>query len=195
MFATEVSLMDKRTFFLKNLMKGLLWFGGLVVIYILFKRYVDVDYLDWLSPIYERPLYVFSIFTLSEVIIGILPPEIFMIWALRNGYVMDYVGNVALLSILSYLAGIIGYFIGSYLNQTQFYKALEKNFFGKYTEYLEQYGGFLIIVAAVTPVPFSGICMLVGAMKYPFRKMMWFSLTRFIRFIVYSYIIWGAHYF
>lgn len=187
--------MDKRTFFLKNLAKGLLWFGGLVVIYILFKRYVDVDYLDWLSPIYERPLYVFSIFTLSEVIIGILPPEIFMIWALRNGYVMDYVGNVALLSVLSYSAGIIGYFIGSYLNQTQFYKALEKNFFGKYTEYLEQYGGFLIIVAAVTPIPFSGICMLVGAMKYPFRKMVWFSLTRFIRFIVYSYIIWGAHYF
>lgn len=187
--------MDKQTFLLRHLLKGLLWFAGLVVIYILFKRYVDVDYLDWLEPIYEKPLYVFSIFTVSEVIIGILPPEIFMIWSLREGLVGQYIANVALLSLLSYLAGVIGYFIGNYLNQTQFYKTLEKNFFGKYTQYLDQFGGFLIIVAALTPVPFSGICMLVGAMKYPFRKLLFFASTRFIRFSVYAYIIWAAHYF
>lgn len=187
--------MDKRTFLLKNLVRGLLWFGGLVLIYIIVKRYVDIDYVDWLAPIYEKPLYVYSIFTLSEVIIGIIPPEIFMIWSLRNGSLTEYVGNVTFLATLSYLAGIIGYFIGSYLNQTRFYKTLEKNFFGKYAGYLDQFGGFLIIVAAVTPVPFSGVCMLVGAMNYPFRKLLLYSATRFLRFGVYAYIIWGAHYF
>lgn len=187
--------MDKRTFLLRNLFKGLLWFSLLVVAYILFKRYVDVDYLEWLSPIYEKPLYVFSIFVVSEVVVGIIPPEIFMIWSLRAGDVGIYVANVALLGVLSYCAGVIGYFIGSYLNQTQFYKTLERNFFGKYVSYLDQFGGFLIIVAALTPLPFSGICMLVGAMKYSFRKLLLFALVRFVRFSVYAYVIWGAHYF
>ncbi len=187
--------MNKGGFLLKHLLKGLLWFALLVAVYVVVKRYVDVDYLDWLAPVYEKPLYVFSIFTVSEIIVGIIPPEIFMIWSLREGIVSDYIGNVALLGLLSYAAGVIGYFIGNYLNQTQFYKAMEKNFFGKYTNYLDQYGGFLIVVAALTPVPFSGICMLVGAMKYSFRKMLLFALSRFIRFSVYAYIIWAAHYF
>lgn len=187
--------MNKSGFLLRHLLKGLLWFALLVVAYVVVKRYVDVDYLEWLSPIYEKPFYVFSIFTISEVVVGIIPPEIFMIWSLREGDAYIYIANVTLLAGLSYAAGVIGYFIGSYLNQTRFYKTLEKNFFGKYTAYLDEYGGFLIIVAALTPLPFSGICMLVGAMKYPFKKLLLFTLTRFIRFSVYAYIIWAAHYF
>jgi membrane protein DedA with SNARE-associated domain len=187
--------MNRQGFLLQNLLKGLAWFALLVVVYLVVKRYVDVDYLDWLSPIYEKPLYVFSIFTVSEVVVGIIPPEVFMIWSLREGVAAIYISNVLILAALSYAAGVIGYFIGSYLNQTQFYKTLEKNFFGKYTTYLDEYGGFLIIVAALTPLPFSGICMLVGAVKYSFKKMLLFSLSRFIRFSVYAYIIWAAHYF
>jgi len=187
--------MNKRGFLLQNLFKGLAWFAVLVVIYIIAKRYIDIDYLDWLSPIYEKPLYVFTIFTISEVVVGIIPPEVFMIWSLREGIASVYIMNVLLLAVLSYTAGVIGYFIGSYLNQTRFYKTLETRFFGKYTHYLDEYGGFLIIVAALTPVPFSGICMLVGAMKYSFRKMLLFALTRFIRFSAYAYVIWAAHYF
>jgi hypothetical protein len=32
-------------------------------------------------------------------------------------------------------------------------------------------------------------------MKYPFTKLLLFSSTRFLRFGVYAYIIWAAHYF
>lgn len=187
--------MNKSTFLLRHLVKGLLWFAVLVIIYILVKKYVKVDFLAWLAPIYEKPTLVYTIYSVSELVVGIIPPEVFMIWALRDGDPSVYIGHVVLLTVISYLAGVVAYFIGSYLNQTKFYRTLEKNFFGKYAEQVEQYGGFLIIVAAVTPVPYSGICMLMGAMKYPFTKLLLFSSTRFLRFGVYAYIIWAAHYF
>jgi membrane protein YqaA with SNARE-associated domain len=94
--------------------------------------------------------------------------------------------------MISYLAGIAGYWIGVYLNHTRFYRILKRRVFGKYQVYLNKFGTFLIIVAALTPLPFSGIAMLVGSSRYPFKKYIVYSSFRFLRFVIYSYIIWEA---
>lgn len=157
------------------------------------KNELGNDYFTWLEPIYEKPFAVYSIFLTSEIMIGIIPPELFMIWAARTGIVSDYIGHIVLLATVSYLAGLIGHWIGTYLSQSKFYRLMKRNFFGKYEKYIKDFGGFIIIVAALTPVPFSGIAMLMGSLRYSLKRFLLFALFRFIRFAVYAFIIWEAN--
>ncbi|MEP5613203.1 MAG: VTT domain-containing protein [Cyclobacteriaceae bacterium] len=187
------SLPDRRRFLLKNLGRGLIWLVVIVGGYFYARNNLNFTLESVLGPVYEKPRVVYLIFLASEVIFGIIPPEFFMIWSLRAEILTNYVNNIVSLSIISYAAGVIGFLIGQYLNRTHFFVAMKKRVFGKFEEHLNHYGGFLVIVAAVTPLPFSGIAMLVGSVKYSFKKYLYFSLFRFARFIVYSMIVWEAN--
>ncbi|MEO9474575.1 MAG: VTT domain-containing protein [Cyclobacteriaceae bacterium] len=184
---------EKATFFLKNLMRGLVWLVAIVGGYYFLESHYGFSLETILGPFYEKPVVIFSLFLGSEVIFGIIPPELFMIWSLRHEVLNLYIQNIVALAIISYLAGVIGYFIGSRFGTTQLYQTLKKNYLGKFEKHFNRFGGFLVIVAALTPLPFSGICMLMGAVKYPMKNFLYISLTRFIRFSVYAFIVWEAN--
>ena len=76
---------SKTRFFIYNLARGLLFLTALIVLFLYAKKYLVNGYLDWLAPVYENPPIVFIIYTISEVVLGIIPPELFFIWALRTG--------------------------------------------------------------------------------------------------------------
>ncbi|QQS51867.1 MAG: VTT domain-containing protein [Bacteroidota bacterium] len=187
-------MINKKKYFINNLLVGTLWLLAYVLLYFIFNRYVQTDFLAWLQPLFDRELAMFIIFLVSEVIIGIIPPEIFMIWALRFEVASSYFFVVALLSLVSYLAGVLGYFIGRYMNRTYFYQYLRKRWLRKLDQRLESIGFFLIIIAALTPVPFSGVAMLVGSVKYSFKKYLFYSSTRFLRFVILALVFWEAHF-
>lgn len=184
---------EKFVFLARNLLKGFLWLALLVGGFFLFKKYVNIDYLEWLKPVYEESLLVYTIYSLSELLFGIIPPEIFMMWGLRSGNPTDYILVVVLLAVISYLAGFIGFLIGRYLENTQFFRLFKNRVFGRYEKYLFHFGAFIIIVAALTPLPFSGVSMLVGSTEFSPRKYLLFALTRFLRYFAYSYIIWEVN--
>lgn len=184
---------ERTRFFFSNLLKGLVWLAVIVGGYFYLESNYNFSLQGILGPIYDKPLVIFSIFIASETIFGIIPPEFFMIWSLRNEVLSDYILNVALLSGLSYLAGIIGYFIGSHFSTTKLYRTLQKNYLGKYEKHVNRFGGFLVIVAAMTPIPFAGICMLMGTVKYRYRMFLIMSLSRILRFALYAAIVWEAN--
>lgn len=184
---------ERTRFLARNLLRGLIWLTVIVGGYILAKRYLDFDLKVLMGPIYDRPFIIYTIFLSSEVIFGIIPPEFFMFWSARHGDATLYIQNTISLAAISYTAGVIGYGIGSFFNTTRLYRTIKKNFLGKVEKQFQHYGGFLVIVAALTPLPFSGICMLVGAVKYSFRKFLLLALIRFARFGVYAYIIWQTN--
>ncbi|MDE0472867.1 MAG: hypothetical protein OXH57_13115 [Ekhidna sp.] len=186
-------LPDRNRFLIANLLKGLLWLTVIVAGYLYLRKSYDFTLESVLGPVYNQPTVVYLIFLTSEVIFGIIPPEFFMIWSLRSEVLATYINNIIALSTISYVAGIIGFGVGVYLKNTQFYEQMRKRVFGKFEKHLNNYGGFLVIVAALTPLPFSGIAMLVGSVRYSLKKYLWFSLFRFVRFAVYGIIIWEAH--
>ena len=173
-----------------NSFKALLWLAAFVIIYIVFKKYVDIDFLKWLQPLFDNEMLILLIFLASEVIVGIIPPELFIIWALRNDQIAEFISLVSILAVVSYLAGITGYFIGRYLNTTVFYRLIKRRFLRKMDQRLQIFGPYLIIIAAMTPLPFSGVSMLVGSVRYPVNKYVLFALTRFLRFILYALVFW-----
>lgn len=184
---------ERTRFFLRNLLKGIIWLAVIVGGYFYLKANYNFTLQGLLGPLYDQPVLIFSIFFASETIFGIIPPELFMIWALRNELISQYILNIIGLAVISYSAGVIGYYIGSHFSTTQLYRTLQKNYLGKFEKHFNRFGGFLVIVAALTPLPFAGICMLMGTVKYPYRRFLLFSLTRFLRFVVYAAIIWEAN--
>lgn len=185
--------MERTRFFLRNLLRGLVWLAVIVGGYFYLKANYDFSMENAMGGVYDRPLIVYLIFLVSECVFGIIPPELFMIWALRNELILSYILNVAALSVISYFAGLIGYYLGSHFGNTRLYRTLRRNYLKKFEKYFSRFGGFLVIVAALTPIPFSGICMLMGAVKYPYRRFLLFSMSRFIRFGVYALIVWEAN--
>ena len=186
--------MDKErlNFLVRNLLKGLLWFAILVTAYVLLKDRIEIQPESLVGRVSDNYLAVYLIFLASEVIFGIIPPEVFMAWAAEPGDATYYIGNVTFLAIISYGAGVLGYWIGRFLNQAVLYRYARRKFFTQYEVFFRKFGGFLLFVAAVTPLPYSAICMLVGSVKYNFRNFILISLSRFLRFAFYSYLLWQA---
>lgn len=184
---------DKYKYLTINLIKGVAWLTVIALIFIGFKTYFGDWYHFVMQSIANRPILVMTTFTLSEVLFGIFPPELFMIWALHQGTIAKYVLFTAMLSLISYIAGVIGYFIGKRFSKTSLYQKLKENYVGELEGNVVKYGGFMIFIAAVTPVPFSAICMIMGAFGYPFGNFLIIGLSRLARFAAYAYVIWEVN--
>jgi membrane protein YqaA with SNARE-associated domain len=186
--------MDKERvkFLFRNLLKGLLWFAVLLVIYILLKDRIEIHPESLVGRVSDNALAVYLIFVGSEILFGIIPPEVFMAWAAEPGDSSYYILTVTFLSLISYGAGIVGYWIGRFLNKAVLYRYARRRFFTQYEVFFRKFGGFLIFVAAITPLPYSAICMLVGSVNYNFKRFLLISLSRFLRFGFYSYLLWQA---
>ena len=182
----------RATFFIKNLTRGLLWLAVIVVGFILFNHYVDIESSEFLMSLGDNPGLVYLVYFISEIIVGIIPPEMFMMWSLELTHGRNYVLDVALLASISYIAGVATYLFGLYFHKTVLYRYLRRRYLGKFEGYAHQFGGFLLFVAAVTPIPYSGICMVMGAANYSRRNFFLITLFRFLRFMVYGYIMWRA---
>ncbi len=177
-------------FFFTNFIRGLVILSLFVIGFLLYKKYVNIDYFEWLRPVYDNAPLVFILYTLSEIVFGIIPPEIFFIWSTRTESIDQYIFYITLLAVISYLAGMFGFWIGVKLNETVIYRWIKRRYLIKYQKYLNQYGFFVIVVASLTPLPFSGISMLMGSVNYPFRKFWVYALARFVRYGAYSIVFW-----
>lgn len=170
----------------------MLWLILILVLFVLLKDQVDFHPESWIAQFTDQPIWVYLLYTTSEIVVGIIPPEVFMIWALKFESIWIYVFNVFLLAIISYGAGVLAFFIGRRFHTTRLFKYLEEKVFGSYTRMFKVLGGILVFIAAVTPLPYSGICMLVGSVKYPFRIFALVALARFVRFAVAAFLVFRA---
>ena len=166
--------------------------GAIVaIIFILLLLFVDsfvVDIGSLLTNLVETcsPLVILSVFLLSESLLGLLPPEIFIAWASKssNSYL-----NLFLLSSISYIGGIISYFIGNRLFLIPSVKDHIELKIAKHIINLRKWGGIFVFLGAVSPIPHSIVSMACGLIKYNFKYYLLWSLFRFIRFLVYALVI------
>ncbi len=181
-------------FLLKNILRGLAWLAVIVLIYLLFNRFIVGENEElWLEHFYSRPLIIYLIYIGSEIFFGIFPPELFMIWAYHKGGVIQYFFNLSFFAGVSYGAGYLAFLIGKFLRRRVFFRYLGKKFFTNYWPMFRKYGSFLIIVAALTPLPWSLISMLIGSTEYPLSRYTYLALFRLLRFAVYGTIIFQGH--
>jgi membrane protein YqaA with SNARE-associated domain len=131
---------------------------------------------------------ILFIFFLSETILGLIPPEIFIAWSKKTA---EPVVNLTLLATLSYVGGILSYFIGKAILKVGVVKDYFENKMVKHLKNTTKWGGFLIVVGALLPIPFSITCLAAGMIKYPLKGVLIFGSLRFVRFAIYGAAIFN----
>ncbi len=189
-----MKLSPRMKFLLKNGVKGLAWLAVILLIYLFVENFFISHAPDeWVERFYARPLVIYLIYFGSEFFFGIIPPEIFMIWALKKGGVLNYTTTIAIFAVVSYALGYVTFLIGQYLYKKIAFRYVRIRYLKQSWPQLKKYGIFLIIVAALTPLPWSAICLLVGSAGYPSGRFLRYALFRLLRYAVYGFIIFQTH--
>ena len=158
-----------------------------VIALFIFNKYVyDINKgLETITETFSR-LGILNTFFISETILGLIPPEIFIAWTKKTA---SPVFNLALLATLSYCGGLLSYFIGKMTLKIKSVKIYLEVKMAENLKNTKKWGGFLIIAGALLPLPFSVACLAAGMIKYPFKNVVLFGLFRFLRFTIYAWAI------
>lgn len=182
---------EKTGFLVRNILKGFFFLTILILIfYILRRGTTEEDRLLWFGSIYNNPYLVLAVFVGSEIVFGIIPPEIFMLWSMETGFLGPYFLSIGTLSLISYGAGFLNFTLGKMLKENSKWLNSKNKYLIKYREMFDQYGSYLVIVASITPIPFSAVALLAGAGGLNKTIYLLYSLFRILRYFVYAYILW-----
>ena len=132
------------------------------------------------------PVGILSVFFISESLLGLVPPELFIAWAGKSLYPISF---LSLLAAASYLGGIVSYFIGVGITKIPTFKNQIEINLSKHIKNTRKWGGFLIIVGALLPIPFAMTSIAAGIIRFPFPSFLMFALLRFVRFYLYALVI------
>ena len=171
----------------KSVRKAIIPIALVVIGLILFNKYVYNinDGLETMTETFST-VGVLAVFFTSETLLGIIPPEIFIAWSKKTD---DPLMTLTILATLSYTGGLITYFIGKATLRINRVKNFLEVKMAKQLKNTSKWGGFLILVGALLPIPFSITCLTAGMIRYPFKGVVLFGLFRFLRFAVYAWAI------
>ena len=169
--------------------------SAIPVILIIFGLYLVNEYLftiddglEFLTQTFSRTG-VLIVFFISETLLGLIPPEIFIGWSKKTA---TPILNLSILATLSYIGGILSYFIGKTIQKITTVKNYLEIKMAKHLKNTGKWGGFLILIGALLPVPFSITCVAAGMIKYPLKGVVLFGLFRFVRFALYALAIFNV---
>ena len=148
--------------------------------------FLDFNYLlNTLVATYSAEI-LLSFFLLSETVLGLVPPEIFIAWASKSATPWLF---LFVLATLSYLGGIIAYFIGNRLFLIPAVKNHIENKIAVHITNLRKWGGLFVFIGAMLPIPHSIVSVACGMIKYNFKHYLLWALFRYVRFVIYALII------
>lgn len=179
-----------RQFLGKNLLQGLLAFAVLLVFFVFFKNFVQEHYQAWVTPVRDQPWIVYSVFFINELVLGLIPPEFFMFLHVQDSPTVFWL-YVTLMTVLSYAGGTTAFVVGKRTRRTRFMRTI---MVGKQARrwimYYHRFGGILILIAAITPVPFALTSLISGVLDYDFKDYVKYAWVRFLRFYPYAYAVY-----
>ncbi len=129
---------------------------------------------------------IFPSFLLSETVLGLVPPEIFIAWASKAASPWMY---LFILATMSYIGGVLSYFLGNRIALIPSIKEYIENKVAKHITNLRKWGGIFVVLGAISPLPHSMVSLASGLIKYSFKQYLLWALFRYIRFAIYGLLI------
>ena len=174
--------------FLKNTAYQAFFMIVIFVLLLMAVNYFITDINLLLNNIFETysPKIIVLSFLISESILGLIPPEIFILWSSKSDSPILFLFALA---SASYLGGIVSYFIGMRISLMP---AVRKHIERKIKQHiinLRKWGGIFIVLGAISPIPHSIVSIGAGLINYKFKYYLLWSLFRYLRFVVYFLII------
>ena len=136
------------------------------------------------------PVYgVLSFFFMSETILGLVPPEMFIAWSGKMATPWFF---LTVLAFLSYAGGLMAYVLGKLSTKNAAVHRYLEQKMEKQLEHSKKWGGFLIVIGALLPLPFAISCMAAGLIKYPFSRVLYYGSLRIVRIFGYGIVIFNV---
>ena len=177
-------------FFFNALIKVFIGLGVLVLLLVLLERHVvSVDTLMKMLMEHLPVWAVLGFFFLTESVLGLIAPDIFILWGRNFAWPM---GMVTLLAVLSYLGGITAYYLGVGLNKWPRFRMFIEQKYSRQIDMVHKWGWLLIVVAALLPLPYAAMSTLAGMVGYPIKAYLLVGTTRFLRFWVYAWVLFNV---
>ena len=203
MNAAEKNIIEKlKSLHLRNRKKGVygyMWWTGLKILLIyaavmvpvvlIGKYLIDVNSIFSFFTDHIPDTFVFILFLFSESTLGMIPPDLFVIWSAKfnSPFLL-----LTILGILSYLGGLLAFYIGRLLSGQKKIKAYSERVLYKYIQTARKWGGAFIIIAALFPFsPFSLVVIACSLLKYPLKLYLIFGISRIIRFVAQGVLYLG----
>ncbi|MEX2569648.1 MAG: VTT domain-containing protein [Cyclobacteriaceae bacterium] len=185
---------EKRYFLISNLLKGIFYLILVLVVFLLLRKFSSEEQrYAWFGSIYNNLPLVMALFVSSEILFGIIPPEVFMLWSLETRLLGDYFMSIGYLSLISYAAGFLNFNFGKWVKNKDFIRKTKWPWVRKYLGLFKKYGAYLVVVGSITPLPFSAVALFCGMGNLNSKKYLWFSLLRIVRFFVYALVLWSLY--
>lgn len=129
---------------------------------------------------------ILAVFFASESLLGLIPPELFIFWTstFNQPWLL-----ICVLALLSYAGGNVSFFLGKNLQRFPTISNWVHFKFRQQVLIFHKFGGLLIFIAALTPLPFSPISVIAGAVEYPFKSYWKMALSRILRFFLYGFLL------
>ncbi len=166
--------------------------GGLVIVMfvaiLLALEYFFLDFNSLLNTLVESfsAVSIFWVFLISETVLGLLPPEIFIAWSSKSATPWLFLFIIA---SLSYVGGIIAYFVGNQLNRIPSIRNHIEIKIATHINNLRKWGGFFVFVGAMLPLPHSMVSLACGLIKYDLKNYLAWAIFRYLRFGLYALVI------
>jgi membrane protein YqaA with SNARE-associated domain len=174
--------------FISNMMiKTGIALGVFILIFFVFDYFIlDTDAILQTIATKYSPMVIFSIFFTSELLMGVLPPEMFIAWSSKT---LNPWFHVFLFGTLSYGVGLIAYYLGKVLIKVTAVKKFIEVKIAKHISNLRKWGGFFVFVGAMLPLPYTLVSLTSGLINFKIKHYMAWALFRYVRFFAYSLII------
>ncbi|MCA0153061.1 YqaA family protein [Winogradskyella vincentii] len=161
---------------------------GFIAAVVTANQFIDVN--ATLARVTELlPVYgVLGFFFVSETILGLVPPEIFIAWSGNMPRPWMY---LSILALLSYSGGLMAYWLGKFMTSMPAVHNYLEVKMAKQLRNSKKWGGILIVIGALLPVPFAVSCMTAGIIKYPFKSVVYYGSLRMVRIFAYGFVVFS----
>ncbi len=125
----------------------------------------------------------------ADMIISPIPPDAALYLIGRSSMHEQWLLWVPLLGLVSTAAGVGGWLIGKKLQHVRFFRRIIVTFGREHRGRIKRFGFWMVVIGALTPLPFSLTCWLAGIFKLPLQPFVLAALVRVPRFIIYYWAI------
>ncbi len=177
--------------FRKHLLRGALFMIALIififVIALSFEPQIKVaaDWLTFKFGFWGLALIVF----LSDMIISPIPPDAALFFIGKSYLHEQWYFYVPFLGLVSSLAGVMGWLIGGRLQHLKVVKVWISSFVKEHHDSVRRFGFWMVVLGALTPLPFSITCWVAGIFQLEFKRFFIASLFRIPRFVLFYWAI------
>ena len=126
----------------------------------------------------------------ADLIISPVPPDAALFFIGKSSLHSSWAIYVPILGVVSTLAGVCGWLVGQKIKGLPYFKKLLDYFEqSEHRSAAKKYGFWMVVLGALTPLPFSLTCWLAGIFRMPFKNFLIAASFRIPRFIIYYWAI------